>query len=150
MPVAEKPRTKRPNPVYPANLREYARRLYADNGYSTHQIRKSIEGLGYNPPPSHCTIRCWVDDEYREERLRRQRRFQSKGVDRHWKRGWQQRLQRMGDLRDKAKLSASATARVMAHDFDIHLTRHQVEAILSGKAEPKTIKRLLHPRGAQS
>lgn len=136
---------------YPANVRTYARRLYEQNGWGAHQIRKSLMVRGYNP--AHTTVLGWIDDDYAQARreaskyAHRRRRGRPSGVKRLHP--WDTRLARLRDLRGPVRLSASAAARVMAHDFGVHLSRHQVEAILSGEVKSKTVRRLLYPEATQ-
>jgi hypothetical protein len=136
------------NPAYPPRILEFSRRLYADGeGHSISAIRMALAKRGYTP--SHSTILCWVDDEYREERLRRQRRYRPPGP--AHRRGWQWRLERMKELREEVNLSTASIARLMSHDFNgVKLTRHQVETILTGKVSTKTARRLLYPQGMRS
>ena len=139
---------KGPNPLYPANLREFARRLYEQNGWSPYRIRKAIIGRGYDPAPAEHTIRTWVDDDYRDEHLKRGRSYRPAGPARQ--RAWALRLSRMEELR-RVGLSYRAIAALMTHDFkDVDVTADQAERILKGKVSGRTIRRLLWPKGARS
>lgn len=147
MPVAEAVHGRsQPNPVYPANLREYARRLHQENGWSPYRIRKAMLLRGIDPLPSEHAVRSWVDDDYREEHLLRSRRFGPPGPRKVHT--WRLRLARMEELRG-IKLSYTAIAALMSHDFeDIELTEEQARSILQGKVHWKTARRLLYPRAA--
>jgi hypothetical protein len=134
------------NPRYPANIREFARRLY-QSGWSAYKIRQNLIARGYDPVPSQNTILCWVDDEYREIQRLNQRRFRPAGPKRA--RAWEARLDRMRQLRD-AGLSFSSIAIVMTLDFEnVDLSTEQVRYMLKGHAKTATIKRLLWPKGEQ-
>lgn len=130
--------------TYPPKVTEFARRLYADGeGASINEIRETLAKRGYTPKRE--TIRYWVDDEYREEKLHRRRNFRPRGP--APKHGWRLRLERMKVLREKVRLSYRDIARLMSHDFeDLDLTGSQVEHILKGKT--RNIKSVLWPRGA--
>lgn len=132
--------------TYPPKITEFARRLYADGaGKSISDIRTALEKRGYTPKRD--TIRYWVDDEYREEKLHRQRRYRPHGPPP--KRGWRLRLDRMEELRHKVRLSYRDIARLMSHDYkDLDLSGCQVEHILKCDTKPRTIRRLLSPKGA--
>lgn len=148
MTVAEKPHgRKRANPSYSANLREFARRLYQQNGWTPYRIRKAIVGRGIEPVPSEHTIRTWVDDDYRDEHLKRGRNYRPAGPARQ--RAWGRRLARMEELRNEVGLSFRAIAALMSHDFeDLDLTADKAERILKGKVSGRTIRRLLWPKGS--
>lgn len=124
--------------TYPANVREFARRLYA-HGYSPYRIHKSLKARGYGAAED--TIRCWVDPEYAEARAMRKRTGRKPGPDP--RRGYRRRLARMEELRGLG-LSYRSIAAVMTNDFeDVELTTHQVRAIFRGWTSPRGVKRLL-------
>lgn len=136
----------KPNPHYPANVREFARRLYG-HGYTAYRIRKSLIARGYDPAPSQNTILCWVDDEYREIQRLNQRRFLPAGPKRA--KAWEARMDRMCALRDTG-LSYRSIAAVMSLDFeDVELSEHQVRAIFNAETSNRTIRRLLWPKGSE-
>lgn len=132
--------------MYPAKVTEFARRLYADGeGKSINEIRASLAQRGY--APSRDTIRYWVDEDYREEKLHRQRKYRPHGPAR--KKTWRLRLERMQELREKVGLSFTSIAALMSHDFeDLELTEHHVRSIFNGSVSNKTVRRLLYPKGA--
>jgi len=132
--------------MYPAKVTEFARRLYADGeGKSIDEIRQALAKRGYSPGRS--TIRYWVDEEFREEKLHRQRTYRPHGPAQ--KRAWRLRLERMQELREKVGLSFTSIAALMSHDFDdLELTEHQVRSIFNGTVSQKTVRRLLWPKGA--
>jgi hypothetical protein len=146
--VAEKQHGRhKPNPRYEANVREYARRLAAQNGWTAYRIRRALIGR-IDPLPSEATIRNWIDPDRYEEQLRRERKFRPSGVSA--KRGWQLRLERMRELREGAELSASATARVMCLDYGLDLNRWQVEDLLNGRVKKhQTFRKHLYPQGTK-
>lgn len=133
--------TKRKTHVeYPANVVEFARRLYEQKGYTITRIRTALQRYGYNP--SHTTVLCWVDPEYKASRYAH--RNTNRNLGRPRKHAWRHRLERMRKLR-AAGLSQQDIARVMELDFGLSLTRHQVDAFLRGKVSERTIRRNLWP-----
>jgi hypothetical protein len=134
-----------PNPNYPANVREYARRLAKENGWSPYRVRKAMTGR-VDPLPSEHAIRTWVDKDYYEDHLRKARTYGPAGPAR--KKTWARRLARMEELRNEAKLTYASIAKLMAHDFGLSIGKEQTERILKGMVSGKTIRRVLSPREA--
>jgi hypothetical protein len=151
MPAAGKPRVE-----YPANVREFARRLHGENGWNVTRILASLAQRGYYP--SHNTVRAWVDDAYAEERRRAtriaMRRRNGGGPGRLTRRRAHPaatRLQRLRDLREHAKLSYRGIADLMSFDFeDVEITEEQVRAILDGRLSERKTESLLWPKGASA
>lgn len=129
--------------TYPANVREFARRLYA-HGYSPYRIHKSLKARGYGAAED--TIRCWVDPEYAEARAMRKRNGRKPGRDP--RRGYSRRFARMEELRALG-LSFRDIAAVMSNDFEgIELTTEQVRSIFRGWMSDRRARRLLWPEEA--
>jgi hypothetical protein len=125
---------------------EFARRLTAD-GRTVSEVNRALAKLGYTPKSD--TVRYWVDEDYREEKLRRQRTYRPPGPAR--RKAWRLRLDRMRELREQVGLSYTSIAALMSHDFeDIELTEHQVRSIFNGTVSTKTVRRLLYPAGGKS
>ncbi len=144
MPVVEKPRPS--SPTYPGNVREFARRLHEQNGWTGYRIRLALKLRGYTPLPAEATIKGWIDEDYREERNRRRRK--GRPFPRTRMRAWRGRLERMRELREIG-ISYTAIAALMSHDFEeIDLSEEQVRSILQGKVQQQTVQRLLWPQGA--
>lgn len=140
---------RKPGVGYPQNVVTYARRLHEENGWGAHQIRKSLQTMGYDP--AHTTVLAWIDPDYaagRRERCKLERR-RRRGTYGKWKRlnPSELRLSRMRELRD-AGVSYAAIAKVVLLDFELALTGGQVERVLKG--EIKNLRRLLYPEGAKS
>ena len=136
----------KPNPSYPSNIREFARRLYDDGEYTAYGIRKALIKRGVRPVPSENTILCWVDPDYREARRASERRGGRPGPKRA--RAWEARLDRMRELR-RLRISYRQIAALVSHDFDLEIGTEQVRSILKGETRQATIKRLW-PDGASS
>lgn len=126
---------------YPTSTMTRARELH-EAGWLCGQIADILDSE-IGAKPSEVTIRRWVDPDYAEA----QRASQRTGGERTRKWGWRLRLRRALDLRS-AGLSYSAIAKLFALDFGLSLSVSQVEAIVKGDCEDRTVKRLLSAEGA--
>jgi hypothetical protein len=126
-----------------AALMVRARELY-EAGWKCGQISRLLASE-FGVQPHEVTVRRWVDPDYAEAQKRSTRT--SEPAMRKW--GWKSRLRRLRQLRGIG-LSCSATAAVLALDFDVDLTESQVEAIAKETCSDRTMKRLLAPEGASA
>lgn len=83
------------------------------------------------------TVRRWVDPDYAD----RQRRSQDQS---EWKNrwGWKRRLRRIRELRD-AEITFDAIAKLLRLDFDLDLSKTQVERLARGELSSEATRRLL-------
>ena len=140
---------------YPANVREFARRLHEQKDYTVTEILSALAKRGYKP--AHNTVLAWIDDAYAEERRRANRyamrRRNGGGPGRLTRRRlhpFDAREQRMRDLR-RVGLSYTMIAALLCHDFeDIEIDGEQVRAIFNGRLSEKKTRALLWPKGASA
>lgn len=145
-PVAGQPRAE-----YPANVREFARRLHHDNGWTVSRIIAALAKRGHHP--AHNTVLAWVDEDYAEARRRAtriaMRRKNGGGPGRLTRRRQHpadMRLQRMRDLRSVG-LSYRAIAALLSFDFeDVEISAEQVRAIFNGRLSQSTARQLVYPK----
>lgn len=125
---------------YPANVSEFARRLY-ESGLSLTQVQLALARQGYRPARS--TVTYWCDPEaYEAHNLRNKRRLYPHGRTRTRTLPWQVKQRRMMALRE-AGLSFTAICKVMALDFGLSIDHEQVRRIINGTVSVSTTRRLL-------
>lgn len=132
---------------YPANVREFARRLHERQGLTAHAICKRLAARGFTP--DYNTVRCWIDDDYAEARREstrlamRRRSGRSHGRGRRRLELWAARWERMQELRG-LRLSYRAIAAVMSNDFEgVELDAEQVRSMLRGRVAESRKRELL-------
>jgi hypothetical protein len=138
---------RKQNPTYPANVREYARRLYCDFELSPYEIHNRMLRLSIDPCPVPSTIRRWADPDYCEAERQGRRRGGRPGPDRKVK-TWRLRLERIKELR-AVGLSWEDVSRVMNLDFDLSLSRTQVRMYAEGRVGDRILRHRLYPEGAK-
>jgi hypothetical protein len=126
---------------YPANVTEFARRLYQDEGYRLVQVIEALGRRGITPARS--TVLYWCDPDARTaHNVQNRTRMYPHGRQRRREASWSVKLRRMRELRGLG-LSFDAVRRVANHEFGTELDADAARRILTGRVSQRTIERLL-------
>lgn len=122
---------------HPSNVVARAKVL-AEAGWTAAQIARRIPSEFPGIAPAETTVRRWIDPDYAE---RQREHCRTGGAEtRRW--GWRRRLARIRQLRE-AGIGFDAIAKLAHLDFDLDLSKRQLQAITRGEYTDFATRQLL-------
>lgn len=131
---------------YPPKVQEYARRLHGE-GLTLKEVRAHLAARGYHPGRE--AVRIWIDPEYRQTRMEKQRENQRRQLRRRGvppakgkERLGEYRFKRIEKLREEG-MPFKWIALILRLDHDVDLSPDQVRYMLNGTTSRRSAEALL-------